>query len=582
MANTLKTPKVMPSEFCAYGDKNTILTNPSTSNPQLANFSTGFPAITQNPIPNGGIPPERADFNGMFNLLSSALVYIQNGGQWTFVPEVSNAIGGYPAGAILNYYDATHKVNKRVISNINNNVNNFLLDPSQIGDSSKPWSYTENTPIVQDLKNPTADTIPSTKAVSDESSRIVSVMNTKVSKSGDTMNGTLIDNGVFVSQFDSVNFMARSKSLVKGTTPTDSDKYVGYDWQDKNGQRLAYLGVSYKTNGNKKLELQKLDGNLSEFYINYLIKNPYSLYFQDTRHTLGNVDVNTWFGNQIQFQDSKGTRLARIQPLLATNGTARLCLAASKGTESENSIIIGSDGYTQCPKPDNNSNTNAIATTNWAGGLNRENTWKAKNNFSVQPNVRVDGNARYKSVCNGYTKGTAPTTNQFGGISTTDKDGVEVAAIYSSIDTNNAITSALLVKQPTAAGTEAKSLSIWCDKNGSFHSYCGVQSNENNSIVTTKAHNTNYVRFGNGLQICWGSVRVGDDSHVYQNLPQAFKDTNYIVTFGHQNFTDNTTDFYHPQLTNGKKNTTNFTVYCRNANSYHNADVTWIAIGYWY
>ena len=182
MANTLKTPKVMPSEFCADGDKNTILTSPSTSNPQLANFSTGFPAITQTPIPNGGIPPERADFNGMFNLLSSALVYIQNGGQWTFVPEVSNAIGGYPAGAILNYYDATHKVNKRVVSNINNNVNNFLLDPSQIGDSSKPWSYTENTPIVQDLTNPSADTVPSTKAVSDESSRIVSIMDTELAK----------------------------------------------------------------------------------------------------------------------------------------------------------------------------------------------------------------------------------------------------------------------------------------------------------------------------------------------------------------------------------------------------------------
>lgn len=181
MANTLKTPKVMPSEFCADGDKNTILTSPSTSNPQLANFSTGFPAITQTPIPNGGIPPERADFNGMFNLLSSALVYIQNGGQWTFVPEVSNAIGGYPAGAILNYYDATNKVNKRVISNINNNVNNFLLDPSQIGDSSKPWSYTENTPIVQDLKNPSADTVPSTKAVKDESSRITTLMDNLLS-----------------------------------------------------------------------------------------------------------------------------------------------------------------------------------------------------------------------------------------------------------------------------------------------------------------------------------------------------------------------------------------------------------------
>lgn len=235
MANTLETSKVMPSEFCADGDKNTILTSPSTSNPQLANFSTGFPAITQTSIPNGGIPPERADFNGMFNLLSSALVYIQNGGQWTFVPEVSNAIGGYPAGAILNYYDATHKVNKRVISNINNNVNNFLLDPSQIGDSSKPWSYTENTPIVQDLKKPSADTVPSTKAVSDESSRIVSVMNNKVSKSGDTMTGNLtINNSV-------PEYILQNNTKDLSKTFTDNKNDASIVERDKNGKDGSYI-----------------------------------------------------------------------------------------------------------------------------------------------------------------------------------------------------------------------------------------------------------------------------------------------------------------------------------------------------
>ena len=72
-----------------------------------------------------------------------------------------------------------------------------------------------------------------------------------VSKSGDTMTGTLTNNGLFMSQSDGVNFIARSKSLVKGTTPTDSSEYVGYDWQDKNGQRLAYLGVAYGSSGAK-------------------------------------------------------------------------------------------------------------------------------------------------------------------------------------------------------------------------------------------------------------------------------------------------------------------------------------------
>ena len=145
MANSLTLPKALPSEFCANGDKNEILATPSAEQPQLANFSTGFDKITETPIPLGGKAPERADFNGLFNLLSSALFYQQNGGQWTFMPEVANLIGGYPKGAILNYYNSTTGVNQRVISNINDNVNNFLLDPSQIGDSSKPWSYVVDT-----------------------------------------------------------------------------------------------------------------------------------------------------------------------------------------------------------------------------------------------------------------------------------------------------------------------------------------------------------------------------------------------------------------------------------------------------
>ena len=445
--------------------------------------------------------------------------------------------------------------------------------------------------------------------------------NNYVSKSGDKMTGTLTNDGVFVSQIDNVNYIARSKSLVKGTTPTDSDKYVGYDWQDKNRQRLAYLGVVYNTSGVKKLELQKIDNNLSEFNINFAIRNLYNFYFQDTQHTLGNVDVNTWINNQIQFQDNKGTRLARIQPMLASNGTLRLCLAASKGTESESSLVIGSDGYTQCPKPADDSNTNAIATTNWAGGLNRANTWLAPNTFKgaidlspannpnhggyidfhyngdtgdftsriiesskgtitftsntlthgtakflVSPKTQVNGNARYKSVCDGYTKGTAPATTQFGGISTTDKNGVEVATFYSTIDTNSTIKSALAVRQPTAAGTESREINIYCDKNGKFHTSCGVSSNENNSIVTTVSHGSDYVRFGNGLQICWGNNSTGQTI----TLPQPFKDANYKITFCQ---------------TDGGEHNINQVVADKTATMFrfsrgYTGD--WIAIGYWY
>lgn len=392
------------------------------------------------------------------------------------------------------------------------------------------------------------------------------------------LNQTTYVNGAVVSNRNSINFIARSESLVKGTTPTDSNKYVGYDWQDKNGQRLAYLGVSYKTNGNKRLELQNIDGNLSEFNISYLIKNPYSFYFQDTKRTLGNVEVNTWSGNEIRFQDSKETRLARIQPLLAANGTARLCLAASKGKESESSLIIGSDGYTQCPKPADNSNANAIATTNWAGGLNRKNNWSGINNFSVQPNVRVNGNARYKSVCDGYTKGIAPTTYQFGGISTTDKNGVEVATLYSSIDTNNNVTSALWVKQPTATGEEAKSLCIWCDKNGNFHTYA-PPSSTNNSIDTIVEHGQWYIKYGSGILINWGVVHdLSKSRKITFDAPfsNVWYYANVITSYGAATVNDP------PSLVDTRfniydKQKTYFKVQGNNTK----VIVDWFAIGYW-
>jgi len=45
--------------------------------------------------------------------------------------------------------------------------------------------------IAQDLAAPSANAVPSTQAVADESSRITSIMDTKVSKSGDTITGLL-------------------------------------------------------------------------------------------------------------------------------------------------------------------------------------------------------------------------------------------------------------------------------------------------------------------------------------------------------------------------------------------------------
>lgn len=71
-------PPILASSFAVNGDKNTIpTTNSGTEG--LASLSLGFPPITQQPVSQSGIPPQRADFNGIFNLITNFLMFIQNG-----------------------------------------------------------------------------------------------------------------------------------------------------------------------------------------------------------------------------------------------------------------------------------------------------------------------------------------------------------------------------------------------------------------------------------------------------------------------------------------------------------------------
>lgn len=88
-------------------------------------------------------------------------------------------------------------------------------------------------------------------------------------------------------------------------------------------------------------------------------------------------------------------------------------------------------------------------------------------------------------------------------------------------------------------------------------------SKRNNSIVTTEYHGSRYVRFGNGLQICWGA-----GTNV-QTLPQPFRDNDYQIT-------DSDLSYHkYEGMWISDKTTTQFKI---NNTSMAN----WVAIGYWY
>ena len=105
-------------------------------------------------------------------------------------------------------------------------------------------------------------------------------------------------------------------------------------------------------------------------------------------------------------------------------------------------------------------------------------------------------------------------------------------------------------------------LTVGVKADGSLFTNLG-RGNDDNSIVTTASHGSNYVRFGNGLQICWGAGTG------VQTFPLPFRDTDYMIADS-----DLTYHKYEGMWTT-HKTTTQFEI--KNSSS-----AQWIALGYWY
>lgn len=132
---TLTQPTLLLKPFAENGDRNSIpVTNTDASNPQRADLTNGFPEITSEDPDDMGLPPERADVNGLGYLTTTYDYFYQAGGTFTYNATVANAIGGYPLNARLWYTDGSG--NTTVLrSNKANNSDNFLTTPSYIGTS---------------------------------------------------------------------------------------------------------------------------------------------------------------------------------------------------------------------------------------------------------------------------------------------------------------------------------------------------------------------------------------------------------------------------------------------------------------
>lgn len=101
-------PSKVALPFAAGGGRSTI---PTASQIGIvagaASLNDGFPPLTRTPKIAGGIPPSGLEMNGILYLLSAGLRWQQAGGEAQFDSTFATAIGGYPAGAILQSTDKT-------------------------------------------------------------------------------------------------------------------------------------------------------------------------------------------------------------------------------------------------------------------------------------------------------------------------------------------------------------------------------------------------------------------------------------------------------------------------------------------
>ena len=133
----MPTPVSRPTNyavpFANGGLKNTIPT--AATGTGKASFTEGFPAVTMQPLTAGGIPPEGKDFNGILYDVTSHTIWVNAGGQYQFDATLAAAIGGYPAGMVLQSNDGL----KSYVSAVNNNSTDFNSTPSSITDFGARW-----------------------------------------------------------------------------------------------------------------------------------------------------------------------------------------------------------------------------------------------------------------------------------------------------------------------------------------------------------------------------------------------------------------------------------------------------------
>lgn len=103
----------------------------------------GFPSVYGLPLDDGGKYVTRTEMNAILRALSQCLFYTQNGGVPKFDADVSDAIGGYPLGAVLWFESNIGTIAIQAVANSTKTApsnSNIDMDGSHSGETTDyPW-----------------------------------------------------------------------------------------------------------------------------------------------------------------------------------------------------------------------------------------------------------------------------------------------------------------------------------------------------------------------------------------------------------------------------------------------------------
>ena len=231
--------------------------------------------------------------------------------------------------------------------------------------------------------------------------------------------------------------------------------------------------------------------------------------------TLG-TSTNTW-GKQLQFRDTTGKRIARIQPMAIDTTNNRVGMWVNNADNSvEEVIAIDSNGITHAPTPIGTTSTGSreIATVGWVNSAG--NNVVHKTGDETITGVKIfSGNNRITALQNStVTYNTAPSSDTFTDISFRDKNGYEMGVLEHVRYPNNDTAIRLVAKG--ADGEWSTSLSVGRRANGTVYTSAQTPSagdNSTNIATTAWVKNQGYMSSGNIFpNNTW--VPVGDDAYI--------------------------------------------------------------------